>query len=226
MSYAKEDLTQMLQEYSADPVPNPDRSREAAAQGRRMLRLRRARRAGAAATVASASVIAGVLITNGSDDGGVSPVPEIRQVSVRLPMDIQLPGAANGVVNRTLPLAESRYESQLGRKVTISFTPLSHNTMSNVRCADPRAWVLVRTDSPGMPTSVGRCGSGDHLAQFDADSAGDIWVGRPHTWQVWVLPADTKVTKDLDPNRIDKVAAEAGVEPGAWAVGIYDEKPR
>lgn len=214
-----EDLATLLRERSAGPPANPGRPRDAVELGRRMLRRQRARRAVTMVAGATAAALGTVLVAggDGADRFGSTGV---RPVSVRLPAEVALPNASRGLVSGTLPLAESRYRTHTG-KVTLRFVPLSRNTMSNVRCADPRAWLIIRVDSPGRSASVGRCGTGDHLTQFDAASAGNAWVGRPHTWEVWVLPAQTKITPDRSPAKPDANDTLAA-EPGAWAVGIYD----
>ncbi|GAA1584820.1 hypothetical protein GCM10009678_79260 [Actinomadura kijaniata] len=220
MPQTEEELVALLRERAEGAPADPARADRAAALGRRMLRRRRTVRA-LVATGAVAAVAA-VLPAVPGDPGRVGPA-DATLVSVRLPDQVPLPGRAGHLFREErLPLVASRQRDRMGVPVRFRFTALSTDTIYNVRCSVPDSWMVVKTDSPGRATSIGRCGPRDQLGQFDARSAGRSWSGRAHEWEVWVLPPDARIDATTDPDDIDEIAARTGTRPGAWAVGVYD----
>ncbi|MDL4775568.1 hypothetical protein [Actinomadura xylanilytica] len=209
MAHGPDELTIMLRERTASPPANPRRGEQAAARGRRALRRRRA--CGAAL---SAGAVAAVVALPGLTGDGGAPA-DVTPMSVRLPPAVPLPGTAGDL---RLPLAASARYTHMGEPVRLTFTALSVDTVYNVRCSVPDSWLVVESESPGRETSIGRCGPQDHLAQYDRQSAGPAWAGRAHTWRLRVLPPGTRV--DTATFTFGKVT----VQPGAWAVGIYDRR--
>jgi hypothetical protein len=220
MLQTEEELIALLRERAQGAPADPDRGAKAAALGRRMLRRRRAARA--ALTAGAAAVVAALAVSGGTD--GAAPADAVP-VSVRLPVEVPLPGKAGHFFrNETLPLIESQQRGQMGTPVRVRFTALSTETIVNARCSVPGSWLVVKLDSPWRTGSIGRCGPQDHLAQFDAQSSGPAWTGRTQTLEVWVLPPEAEIDEKTDPDHIDKVATRTGTRPGAWAIGIYDRR--
>ncbi|WP_327588630.1 hypothetical protein OHA25_17500 [Nonomuraea sp. NBC_00507] len=118
-----------------------------------------------------------------------------------------------------------------------------------VNCADPQAWVLVRSvHDPGQWTDFGRCGErkGNILdSQNDAQSVPPGWLERPQGVEIWVFPADASIgssagcaiedrkkgacnapfdheTLTLAP---ELLANQIGPREGApWWIGVYDTR--
>ncbi|MFC6884924.1 MULTISPECIES: hypothetical protein [Actinomadura] len=222
MPRSERELVVMLRERTENPPAAPERGERAAALGQRILRRRRAVRASLATGAVAALIGAALALPDGKDD----PIPaEAVPVSVRLPAKVPLPAKAGHLFrNENLPLIQSEQHDRMGEPVRLRFTALSTDTIYNVRCSVPDSWLVVKTDSPGRAADIGRCGPRDHLAQFDPQSAGTAWAGRPHTWELWVLPPEAEINGTTDPEKIDKVAARTGTRPGTWAVGIYDRR--
>ncbi|QYC42507.1 hypothetical protein Nocox_24520 [Nonomuraea coxensis DSM 45129] len=144
-----------------------------------------------------------------------------------------------------LPLIHAERFSTVGVPRTVTFTPASHYTGYKVVCADPRAWVVtVAATKSGEPSgTTGRCGKEGGGGHHDGLSAPSGWLKRPQSVEVWVFPADAPIRKVMEPivgcDRTgcdekgqawalanpevrDRLAAEVGEQPGAWAVGVYD----
>lgn len=215
-----EELASLLRERAEVAPADPGRAEKAAALGRRMLRRRRAART--AITTGTVAAVVTTALALPADPGEVDPA-DTALVSVRLPAQVPLPGRAGHFFrDEKVPLIASQQHNRMGVPIHLRFTALSTDTIYNVRCSVPGSWMVIKTDSPGRSTSIGRCGPHDQLAQFDVQSAGPAWSGRTHTWEVWVLPPKAQIDAMTDPDTIDKVAARTGTRPGAWAVGIYD----
>jgi hypothetical protein len=221
MPYAEEELVAVLEESCEGAPANPARADQVVSRGRRMRHRRRAGRVAVAATGVAALVavaLAGPGATNRTDPSDAVPV------SVRLPVEVPLPGSASGFSREMLPLIETVQRERMGERTVVKFTALSTDTLSNIRCSVPGSWVFVQTDSPGRAGSLHRCTPGDNVSQFERRAAGDEWAGRPRTWEVWVLPPDAPITYETDPEEIPALADKIGRKPGAWAIGIYDRK--
>ncbi|MCW2877091.1 MAG: hypothetical protein JWQ95_1191 [Sphaerisporangium sp.] len=227
--YTESDLRAVFEEYSAEGPSGPAHLQEITRRGR-AARLRRRGSAGAALAGAAAAAI-GVVAAFGSYGGGSAPGPAS---AARVTNGVDLPGTAVGMNGDTLELIHSENHSTVGEGVKVTFQPTTYNTGYSIRCADPNIWVLVRQ---GNETSFGRCGDrrGDGLdAQYDWQSAGPGWLGKPQNLEIWIFPSDAPLgrkiedgsgTYDMDtivttPERLAKVVNQ---RPSEWTIGVYDK---
>ncbi|WP_433474199.1 hypothetical protein ACQPZP_36380 [Spirillospora sp. CA-142024] len=226
MPNTEQELVAMLRERAQDAPPDPGRGERAAALGRRMRRRRRATRTAVTAGTAAAVAVTALALPGGAD--GTVPADTVL-ASVRLPAEVPLPGEADHFFRaEKLPLIESQQHERMGEPVRLRFTALSTDTMYNVRCSVPGSWLVIKSDDPARSASIGRCGPQDHLSQYDGQSAGPAWTGRPHTLEAWVLPPEAEIDESNPPDpftdAIEKIAARTGTRPGIWAIGVYDRR--
>ncbi|RSN11748.1 hypothetical protein DMB42_14385 [Nonomuraea sp. WAC 01424] len=227
--YTEGDLRAVFEEYSAAgpgrPAHVPEITRRA-----RAARRRRSGSAGAALAGAAAATI-GVVALFGSYGGGPALGPAS---TVRVTNGVDLPRTAVGTNGDTLELIHSENHSTVGQGVKVTFQPTTSNTGYSIRCADPDVWVLVRQ---GNESGFGRCGDrrGEGLdAQYDWQSAGPGWLGKPQILEIWIFPSDAPLgqkieggsgTYDMDtivttPERLAKVVDR---RPSEWTIGVYDK---
>ncbi|GAA3568230.1 hypothetical protein GCM10022419_056360 [Nonomuraea rosea] len=249
MRHSESDLRQLLtrqagERAGSEPAPH------LGAIVRRGRRIRRTRRAVTAGAALAAAVTAAVLVTGPVPLGEavvaahpvdtvlVKPGPTLSEkYEVRL-----------GATRYDLPLLHSERFETMGGARTVTFRPVSFSTGHKVVCDDPRAWVVIveklKGGEPGG--GVGRCGTeiGGHHDRLSAPTG---WLKRPQSVRIWVFPADARVrevaeavtgcppigkSKEcdemaqsralMDPEVRERLSAEIGERPGAWAVGIYD----
>ncbi|MEU4514433.1 hypothetical protein AB0G05_33450 [Nonomuraea wenchangensis] len=217
-------------------------------RGRRIRRVRRIRRALAAggalaATVTLASTLpilrqeappVSITASRPADTADMERVPEPPAT-----FQVKL-----GAKEFELPLIHTERFSTVGVPRTVTFTPVSRYTGFTVVCADPQDWVVTINDTKsGEPSGTsGRCGKGGG-GHHDELSAPADWLKRPQSLEVWVFPADAPIGKVLEsipgcdstgcgkggeavalsrPEVLERLSAEVGERPGAWAVGVYD----
>ncbi|MED7923877.1 hypothetical protein SMD20_06525 [Nonomuraea sp. LP-02] len=247
MSHTESDLRALLDERGHHPAGGePAASLDAIVRrGRRIRRGRRALAAGGA--LAAAVTLAFALPVIRQEAPPVSMTA--RQPADTARMDrAPEPPASYQVVLFTerfeLPLIHAERFSTVGVPRTVTFSPASVYTGYKVVCADPRAWVVTFIDTKGGEPggTSGRCGKGGG-GHHDGLSAPSGWLKRPQSLETWVFPADAPIRKVMesiagcdrtgcdetdqaralrDPEVRDRLAAEVGEQPGAWAVGVYD----
>lgn len=227
--YTESDLRTVFEEYSAEGPSGPAHLQEIVRRGR-AARLRRRASVGAALAGAAAMAV-GVVAVLGPYGGGSAPGPAS---AARVTYGIDLPGTAAGLNGDTLELIHAESHSTVGEGVKVTFQPTTSNTGYAVRCVDPKVWVLVRQ---GNRTSLGRCGDrrGDGVdAQYDWQSAGQGWLRKPQTLEIWTFPSDAPVGQKIedgsgtfDMNTIatkpERLAKAANQRPSEWIIGIYDK---
>ncbi|HEV7933211.1 MAG TPA: hypothetical protein VGP70_13010 [Actinomadura sp.] len=254
MGHSEDDLRTVLSEHGrAHPVREVSHE-DVARLGRRM-RLRR-RIAGAVVTGTCVALAAAALPLAAGRTGSspADPLAGPNALAGSATSEPKLPPALDSslpIPRGRFPLVHSETHSVMGKRVRVTYTPQSVYTMQVVRCADPRAWVVTRETGKngGTAGSFGRCGN-EGAAQYDDQSAGPGWVGRPQTIEVWVFPSDAPIVEPRagntagscgrpDPERprtpvcmddlldgdqgLERFAAQVGTRPGEWAVGIYDK---
>ncbi|MFC4116733.1 hypothetical protein [Nonomuraea zeae] len=249
MRHMESDLRQLLtrqmdERAGGEPAPN------LGAIVRRGRRIRRVRRMAAAGAAVAAAVTAAMLVTDPVQvkEAIVAqrPVDSVRvRPGPRLPEKYEV---VLGAKRYDLPLLHSERFETVGVERTVTFDPVSLSTGHKVACEDPRAWVVVVGKLKGGETGgeTGRCGpaSGGHHDRLSAPAG---WLERPQTLRIWVFPADAPVrevaeavtgcppvgkSKECDetaqsvalmnPEVRERLSAEVGERPGAWAAGIYD----
>jgi hypothetical protein len=247
MRHSESDLRQLLtrqagERAGSEPAPY------LGAIIRRGRRIRRTRRAVTAGAALAAAVTAAVLVTGPVPLGeAVVAAPPVDSVLVKpgptLPEKYEV---RLGATRYDLPLLHSERFETMGGERTVTFKPVSLSTAHRVVCADQRAWVVTVWKLKGGETgsTVGRCPGGGH---HDRRSAPTGWLKRPQSVKIWVFPADAPVravaeavtgcppvgkSKECDeraqsralgnPEVRERLSAEIGERPGAWAVGIYD----
>ncbi|KAB8184731.1 hypothetical protein FH608_048070 [Nonomuraea phyllanthi] len=227
--YTESDLRAVFEEYSTEGPSGPAHLQEITRRGR-VARLRKRGMAGAVLVGAAAATV-GVVAAFGPYGGASAPGPAS---AVRVTNGVDLPGTAVGMNGDTLELIYSENHSTVGEGVKVTFQPTTYNTGYSIRCADPNVWVLVRQ---GNETGFDRCGDrhGDRLdAQYDWQSAGPGWLGKPQHLEIWIFPSDAPLgqkiedgsgTYDMDtivtkPERLAKVVNQ---RPSEWTIGVYDK---
>ncbi|NUP62285.1 MAG: hypothetical protein HOW71_08915, partial [Nonomuraea sp.] len=150
------------------------------------------------------------------------------------------------------PLIASQSSATVPAGKTVKFRPLSLFTSYRIVCADPHAWVIIR--SKGGSGTVRRCGPKGLSSSSSRESVSSGWLKRRQQIEVWVLPADAPILdsgggggsdpyaacavakKDVgwcdgkylwiplvrQPDALKKLVEETRSRPGAWAVGVYD----
>ncbi|MEV4222575.1 hypothetical protein [Nonomuraea sp. NPDC049725] len=221
--YTEHDLRTVFADYS-DGGPGRPRSPRLDELVRRGRARRRRARTTTGALLAGAAAALTVFVTVPLTGGGVD--------AVRVAPGVELPEEITGGNQERLRLIASAAGETLGDHVTVTFRPTSVRTAYSVRCADPDAWVLVRSvgDADGW-SDLGRCGERTGPgpdSQYHAGSVRPDWLRAQQAIEVWVFPAGAPVGDPrfhgqklvADPEALKKVA---GTRPGRWAVAVYDQ---
>ncbi|TMR88105.1 hypothetical protein [Nonomuraea basaltis] len=247
--YTEDDLRAVFAENSVREDGLPPRMSEIRRRGART-RLRRRVTAGAALTAlagAAATVVtlAGVVVPW----HGGKPGEPATGVTAHFLTGVELPPTMESRYGPVSLIFGQTYQS-VGERVRISFRPTSVHTGFAIRCADPKAWVLVR-DAKGTWNDLTPCvrlGRGLQV-QFDKSSVTRDWLRVPQNLEVWVFPADAPIGSagladkcalaDRRAGKCDgpwdreaitampqRLAAETGPQRGLWSIGVYDQEPR
>ncbi|MEU6724991.1 hypothetical protein ABZ917_14895 [Nonomuraea wenchangensis] len=250
MSHTESDLRALLDERGHHPAGGePAVSLDAIVRrGRRIRRGRRALVAGGALAAAVTLAFTLPIIRPVMEAPPVSMTARQPADTADLDRDPEPPATFQvklGAKEFELPLVHAERFSTVGVPRTVTFTPLSRFTGFKVLCADPQDWVVTIIDTKsGEPSGTsGRCGKGGAGGHHDELSAPSDWLKRPQSLKVWVFPADAPIRKvmkstvgcepsgcDEDgqagalsrPEVLERLSAEVGERPGAWAVGVYD----
>ncbi|MFC4117925.1 hypothetical protein [Nonomuraea zeae] len=244
--YTEDDLRAMFAQNSVREAGLPPRVSEIKRQGART-RVRRRAAAGAALAGAAATVVALAGVVLPGLDG--NPGEPATDVTAYFLTGVELPRTMESTYGPVSLIFGQTYHS-VGEKVRITFRPTSVHTGFAIRCADLKAWVLVR-DAKGTWNDLTPCvrlGRGLQV-QYDQSSATPDWLRAPQNLEVWVFPADAPIGSagladkcplaDRRAGRCDgpwdreaiiampeRLAAQTGPQRGLWSIGIYDEEPR
>ncbi|MDP4507554.1 hypothetical protein [Nonomuraea turcica] len=205
-------------------------------------RARRRRRTATAAALAAGALTVGVAILPVLYGNAPGPTSSAQVTS-----GLELPQTLEGLHRRQVSLIQEETHQSLAKGELVTFKPTSVNTGFSIRCADPQAWVLVRSvHDPGQWTDFGRCGErkGNSLdSQNDAQSVPPGWLERPQSMEIWVFPADAPIGSsagcDIEARKKgacnapfdhetlilapELLANQLGPREGApWWIGVYD----
>ncbi|MFC4117385.1 hypothetical protein [Nonomuraea zeae] len=243
MNYTEEQLRAALAEHITPGSPDVQ---QIVRQGQRMKRRRRAR-----LTLGSLAAAATALL-------GVQGVwVSTAQVAQRPPTTAPVPAAPSLPPEDTravppAPLIASQSSATVPDRKTVKFRPLSFFTSYTIVCADPDAWVVIR--SWGGSGTVSRCGRRGVSGSERKESVPSGWLQHTQQIEVWVLPADApileprrgagsdpyatcavarkdagwcdgkywKVALIRQPGVLEKLVEETRSRPGAWAAAVYD----
>ncbi|TDD06147.1 hypothetical protein E1292_15855 [Nonomuraea deserti] len=239
--FTEDDLRAVFCENSVREAGSPPRVSEIRRRGTRS-RLRRRVTAGAA-VAALAGAAATVVPLTGAMVAWSGETATSSQAGVELPRTLESRyGPVSLIFGQT-------YRS-VGERERITFRPTSVHTGVALRCADPKAWVLVR-DTKGTWNDLTPCvrlGRGLQV-QYEERSVTPDWLRAPQSLEVWVFPADAPIGSPTTGDRCaladrragtcdgpwdreaitampERLAAATGPSRGLWSIGVYDQEPR
>ncbi|NBE96853.1 hypothetical protein FE391_24100 [Nonomuraea sp. KC401] len=242
--YTEDDLRAVFAENSVREAGSPPRLNEIRRRGART-RLRRRVATGAAVAALAGAAATVVPLTGAVTAWRGEPA---TGVTASFAPDVELPrtlGTRHGPVS----LISGQTYRTVGERVRITFRPTSVHTGIALRCADPKAWVLIR-DVKGSWNDLTPCvrlGQGLQV-QYDESSVTPDWLRAPQSLEVWVFPADAPIGSPTLADKCaladrragtcdgpwdreaiaampERLAAETGSRRGLWSIAIYDADP-
>ncbi|MFI6906890.1 hypothetical protein ACIBKY_36920 [Nonomuraea sp. NPDC050394] len=228
MTFTEDDLRALLDERTAPAPERPTDVTQIVRRGRRILMIRW----GMGAVLAGAAALVAFLVVPGQ-----SPNPDPVPVAAATP---------SGTPSRTAEREPSLTLDGKDRSAALSsdksavgydlkLTPKSSAVV--VRCEEPGAWVVLSFKGGAREGTTMRCAG--HGIRFEL-------AGKAKSVRVWVFPAHAPVVDrplkdcvlaDKEKGLCDgryaaaelirhdvalSLAADLGVQPGSWSVGVYD----
>ncbi|MBG0818830.1 hypothetical protein [Planomonospora sp. ID82291] len=188
--YTENDLRTVFADYSEDGPARPPHLETIVRRGRRA-RLRRRTAIGVAAGAVVAAVGVGGALLPGLSGNAADPA---SGPSTWATISAEPPGTVRGMRGEALSVIHSETHRTMGAPVTVVYRPTSVNTGHSIRCADPKAWVVVQhVGTSGA--DFGRCGGSKDGpdSQHDQLSVPPGWLDKPQSLKIWVFPADAPI---------------------------------
>ncbi|MEV4895938.1 hypothetical protein AB0K48_41895 [Nonomuraea sp. NPDC055795] len=227
MTFTEDDLRALLDERTAPAPERPTDMTQIVRRGRRMLMIRW----GMSAVLAGAAALVAFLLIPGQSP---NPVPVAAATPSGTPSRTveREPSLTLGGKDRSAALYSDK--SAVGHDLKL--TPKSSTV--EVRCEEPGAWVVLsfKGGTAGDGATAPCAGNGTRFELAGKATSVRVWVFPAHA-PVVDRPLKDCVLADKEKGLCDgryaaaelirydvalSLAADLGVQPGAWSAGVYD----